>query len=397
MKFPLSIGKGIRNYLSEPVSAGHGVAVFSTPRFFLVLGCYLTALVIFALDPFFQDNGVFVYRQGIVTICFAFVVCASLNWEMLLFGRADGGNLLLQFLQIPPLTLLLARLTAFPSVPSHRPIIRKLFQFLQEADREVFNLASSVPDWLTDLFSNWRISLCFMLVLFILSFRSLRLKAGMLFFVLVVMLASALNGQMHRAGWLIGGTLVLITGYAFQYCRYDRILFFENAVRRIARMGRCDQKLTAVMLSILSVFYENGRISRQGLLQLVKSAYADESALGSHDLQLIGGEIVQKMVFQYGLAEVSFSGDGEFLIPASRLFRYDHLLGMAAVVPRIVMILSLCVLWVLLPVDFIPDGIPFFGVLDDTAVTLMSCFAFQRALPALKLSPSEKSHSISQS
>ena len=349
------------------------------------------------MDPFFQDNGIFVYRQGIVTICFAFVVCASLNWELLLFGRADGGNLLLQFLQIPPLTLLLARLTAFPSEPSHRPLVKKLLQFLEEADREVFNLASALPEWLTDMFSNWRISLCFMLILFVLSFRSLRLKIGMLFFVLVVLVASALNGQMHRSGWLIGGALLLMIGYAFQFCRYDRILFFENAVRRIARQGSCDQKLTAVMLSILSVFYENGRISRQGLLLEVKSAYADETALGSHDLQLIAGEIVQKMVYQYGLAEVSFSGDGEFLTPARSLFRYDDLLGMAAVVPRLVMILIFCILWVVLPVDLIPDGIPFFGVLDDTAVTLMSYFAFQRALPAMRPSPAERSQNISQS
>ena len=54
-------------------------------------------------------------------------------------------------------------------------------------------------------------------------------------------------------------------------------------------------------------------------------------------------------------------------------------------------------LWILLPIDLIPDGIPLFGVLDDAAVALISGFALQKALPALRLSPAEKTHSISQS
>ena len=100
-------------WITSPAPEGRGVASMTALRFFAVLILYIGALIVFARDPFFQRNGIFVYRQGIVTVFFAFVLTASLNWEMLLFGRADGGNLLLQFLQIPPLTLLLARLVRF--------------------------------------------------------------------------------------------------------------------------------------------------------------------------------------------------------------------------------------------------------------------------------------------
>ena len=387
--------QGIRAYLAGPVQDGHGVTKLSNPRFFAVLIFYTAAFLLLASDPFFQDNGIFVYRQGIITIFFAFILTASLNWEMLLFGRASGANMLLQVLQILPLTFLLARLTAFPSMPSHRPLIKKLFQFLQEADQELFNLTSMIPDWLTDLFSNWRISLCFMLVLFILSFRSIRLKLGMLVSILVILLASAAAGR--PSFHLLAGTILLAGGYAFQFCRYDRVIFFENAVRRIARSGNCDSLLASVMVSVLSAFYENGQVSRQRLLQLVQSVYAEKNALSAADLQLIAGEIVRRMVYQYDLAEVHFSGEGEFLAPNRSLFRYDNLLGMIAVAPRIVLTLIFGILWILLPVDLIPDGIPFFGVLDDTAAALISCFAFQRALPSFQLSPAEKFHSISQS
>ena len=385
----------IAGWIAGPAPEERGVANLTAPRFFLVLLLYLGALLVFARDPFFRSNGIFVYRQGIVTVFFAFVLTAALNWEMLLFGRVSGGNLLLQLMQIPPLALLLARLTAFPSEPlGPKSMMQKLFQYLHSVDQETFNLAGSVPAWLGDLFSNWRISLCFMLILFFLSFRNLQLKLGLLISVLVILFGSAAAGGLTR--WLIGGTLLLAAGYAFQFCRYDRVIFFENAVRRIARTGSCDSLLASVMLSVLSDFYESGRVSRQQLLQRVQSVYARDRVLNGSDLQLISGEIVRKMVYQFNLAEVHSNADGEFLAPHPGLFRYDSLLGMIAVVPRIVLMAAFCLLWILFPIDLIPDGIPFFGVLDDMTVTLISCFVFHRSLPAM-LAPSEKSHSISQS
>lgn len=386
----------IAGWIAGPAPDNRGVASMTAPRFFIVFLLYISALIVFARDPFFQSNGIFVYRQGIVTVFFAFVLTASLNWEMLLFGRVAGGNLILQLMQMPALTLLLARLTAFPSEPLGPESIReKLFQYLHSLDKEVFNLAGSVPAWLGDLFGNWRISLCFMLILFFLSFRNLQLKLGLLLSVLMILFGSAAARGMSL--WLIGGTVLLIAGYSFQFCRFDRVIFFENSVRRIARSGPCDSMLSSVMLAVLSAFYENGRVSRPQLLQLVQGVYAEKYPLQGKDLQLIAAEVVRRMVYQYGLAEVHSSSDGEFLAPNPRLFRYDNLLGMAAVAPRLMLTAAFAILWIMLPVDLIPDGIPLFGVLDDAAVALISGFALQKALPAFRISSSEKSHNISQS
>ena len=392
----ISLTRRIRSYFSGGVSDDRGVASFASLRFFAVLLFYIAAFAVLALDPFFQNNGIFIYRQGVITIFFAFVITAALNWEMLLFGRASGGNLLLQVMQIPPLTLLLARLLAFPSKPLINPsLAEKVKQFVRNADREVFDITGSIPEWLRDIFSNWRISLCFILVLMILSCRNIRAKVAMLLSLLVFFLASVLNSAGHYSLYLIGGTVLLAVGYVIQFCRYDRVIFFENAVRRIARTPPCDSLLASVMLSVLSDFYEFGRVSRQQLLQRVQSVYAQDHALDGSDLQLIAGEIVRKMVYQFNLAEVHSNADGEFLAPQPGLFRYDNLLGMIAVVPRVVLTVVFCLLWILFPIDLIPDGIPVFGVLDDMTVTLISCFVFQRSLPAM-LAPG-KSHSISQS
>lgn len=386
----------ISGWIAGPAPDGRGVASMTAPRFFIVLLLYIGALTVFARDPFFQNNGIFVYRQGIVTVFFAFVLTASLNWEMLLFGRVAGGNLLLQLMQLPPLTLLLARLTAFPSEPiGPKGAVQKFYQFLHTVDQETINFTGSLPAWLGDLFSNWRISLCFMLILFFLSFRNLQLKLGLLLSILMILFGSAAAQGLSLC--LIGGTVLLIAGYAFQFCRFDRVIFFENAVRRIARSGPCDSMLSSVMLSAVTAFYESGRVSRPQLLQLVQSVYAEQYPLSGNDLQLIAAEVVRKMVYQYSLAEVHSSADGEFLAPNPRLFRYDNLLGMAAVAPRLLLTAVFAILWIMLPVDLIPDGIPLFGVLDDAAVALISGFALQKALPSFRPERPVNDHSISQS
>jgi len=391
-----SFMKRIACWITSPAPEGRGVASMTALRFFAVLLLYIGALIVFARDPFFQRNGIFVYRQGIVTVFFAFVLTASLNWEMLLFGRVAGGNLILQLMQLPALTLLLARLTAFPSKPiGPKGILQHLFRYLHSVEQDTFNLTGSVPAWLSDLVGNWRISLCFMLILFFLSFRNLQLKLGLLLSILMILFGTA--AAQGLSIWLIGGTLLLIAGYTFQFCRYDRVIFFENAVRRIARSGPCDSLLSSVMLSVLSSFYENGRVSRPQLLQLVQGVYAEKYPLQGNDLQLISAEIVRKMVYQYGLAQVHSSSEGEFLAPNPRLFRYDNLLGMAAVAPRLLLTASFAIVWIMLPVDLVPDGIPLFGVLDDAAVALISGFALQKALPSFRPERPVNDHSISQS
>ena len=133
------------------------------------------------------------------------------------------------------------------------------------------------------------------------------------------------------------------------------------------------------------------------MLQLIQAVYAENQPVGGTDLQLITGEIVRRMIYQYELAKVISTVEGEFLTPNPRLFRYDNLLDMVAVAPRIVLTLVFGIFWILLPVDLVPDGIPFFGVLDDAAVTLISGFACQRALPAFLPDRTESIHSISQS
>ncbi|MBO5762422.1 MAG: DUF1232 domain-containing protein [Lentisphaeria bacterium] len=61
---------------------------------------------------------------------------------------------------------------------------------------------------------------------------------------------------------------------------------------------------------------------------------------------------------------------GPALTAHRNILRQENLLAAASMVPRAVFAVTLAVIWALIPVDLIPDVIPFLGTLDDVAIAL---------------------------
>ena len=51
---------------------------------------------------------------------------------------------------------------------------------------------------------------------------------------------------------------------------------------------------------------------------------------------------------------------------------YNSLTNALTVYPRNVIIALIGIIWVVSPLDFVPDALPFVGVLDDTAIALLT-------------------------
>ena len=51
-----------------------------------------------------------------------------------------------------------------------------------------------------------------------------------------------------------------------------------------------------------------------------------------------------------------------------------------AILPRMVILLAVTVIFIISPVDIIPDALPLIGVMDDTALTIFSFMATKNAL-----------------
>ena len=164
------------DWMFLPRHHANGISSFSDKKFYVVLFLYLASFLVFAHDPFFHQHGAFVYQQGLVTLLLAAVVAAAFNWEMCLFGKPVGANLLLHVIQVFPLSLFMARITAKASVPDEpESLFGHAVEMMKGWSNRLFgDIVSGIPVWVTDLFTNWRICILLAFVLFFLCFRNRR-------------------------------------------------------------------------------------------------------------------------------------------------------------------------------------------------------------------------------
>lgn len=362
----------IRNFFFAPQRPFQGVNGFKDGKFYLIFAAYAAAMILFASDPFFQKDGVFVYQQGIVTIFLAFVLTAAWNWELHLFGRSAGANLLLQLFQIFPVALFLARSAASPSVPKPpESFLGKTLAGFWKTFHAIFgDLLNLIPQWICDMFANFQVTILLFCVLGVLCCKSLRIKAGAFLCLGAMLIGTAIS---HGAGiWFWGGFLLLAAGMALQFCRYDRIVYYENIVQKIRGEKGVEPLSGAVILRAMREVAEDGKITEPQLLTLVKSEYSKLQNLSDADLRIAATEITRKMLYEYHLTEMRQNTSGAYLIARNTLFRQDNLLAAAAIVPRAVFAVALAIIWALIPVDLIPDVIPFLGTLDDVTIALFA-------------------------
>ncbi|MFA6929927.1 MAG: YkvA family protein [Lentisphaeria bacterium] len=362
----------------EQIPWANGVTSFHDPKFYLAFILYLAAFSSFAADPFFQQQGVFVYQQGVITLFLAFILAAAFNWELYLFGKPSGANLILQFLLILPLALFLARILSSAS-PLPEPV-GFVAEFLSKIKNSLKTNASSLlPPWLLDLFVNWKISLLTVLFLFVLSLKHLHLKLAGILILLAIPLFTTLTLK-PELPFLIGALLLLI-GSSLQFCRYDKILYYENVIKAVTAPGEIDATLLQVLLLAMKKLFQRGeKLSEFHLLQIIKDAYGSQHPFSDEEFKLMAAEISKKMVYTYDLVHIQGTSAGFYMLPNPALFYYDNLLGGIAVFPRLVLSLAVAVIWVLLPIDLIPDAIPFFGTLDDIGVVAFASLILKNSL-----------------
>lgn len=356
----------------------NGVSSFHDAKFYVVFILYLASFSLFAADPFFHQQGVFVYQQGIITLFLAFILAAAFNWELYLFGKPSGANLILQFLLILPLALFLARILSEASpLPEPEGFIAEFINKIKSGLRT--NAEHILPSWLMDLFVNWKISLLTILILFVLSLKHLRLKLAGILILLAIPLFTTLTQKPELTS--IAGGLLLLTGIGLQFCRYDKVIYYENVIKAVTAPGEIDSTLLkVVLLAMKKLFQRNAKLSEVHLLQIIKDSYCPLQALSDEELKLMAAEISKKMVYTYDLVQIQGTSAGFYMLPNPDLFQYNNLLAGIAVFPRLVLSIAVAVIWVLIPIDLVPDAIPFFGTLDDIAVTAFASIVLKNSL-----------------
>ena len=93
------------------------------------------------------------------------------------------------------------------------------------------------------------------------------------------------------------------------------------------------------------------------------------------EINQIAAEVSRKMIHGFNLVNIQQSSTGSFMYPNRQLYIYDSTLRGIAVWPRALAVLFFAIIWFIIPIDIIPDAIPFVGTIDDVlagvAATLM--------------------------
>ena len=362
-----------------------GIKSFRDWRFYLVAVLLSGSLLCQIYDPYFIAYGEFVYRQGIIVLMMALTIAAAFLWETPIFGKPSGANLLLQSFSIAPFALLVTRLCAADGSSSQALTVPAFPDFWSSVGEALSRVMDAVvPAWIRDMFSNWQITLLFLLVLGILCLRRIQLRTGAIGIVLLTLLARQLN----RGGelvYLLGAALLLTAALSFMFSRYDQVSYYENILKRLRRRNTLGAEELRAVLLVMEQLARKKRLSEKNFRQIVKDCYTAEHAYSESELNMISGELAKRMVHNHDLVFLRNDSDGIFLFPDPLLFQDDNLLCALAVVPRIVFVAFFALLWVLMPFDMIPDGLPLVGTLDDIAVVILSGTVIQRSsLPMRK-------------
>ena len=209
--------KNFADYMLEPHRPTNGITGLNSIRFYLVFALYSTSFLVLMRDPFFFQYGVFTYSQGVVPLLLAYLVVATICWELSFFGKSTGVNLLLHVLMIAPLALVMARICV-DNPSDSKPFLKSVMDFVGEHKFGVLGSFNNlIPQWLMDIFCNWKISLFFVLFLGSQCLKRLAFRLSMMVTMFIIPIFSTLQSGADMRFFALGGIL-LLAGMSLQFC-----------------------------------------------------------------------------------------------------------------------------------------------------------------------------------
>ena len=359
--------------LDRPVRLRRGVGGFRDWKFFAVLALQFAALVLLLRDPWFGVN-FFEGEAGITLTFLALIIVASFAWEELLFGAPRGFNLLLHCTFLAPFTLFLVRvMDRSPATQPGDSLFAGIRSTFGAIDAKL-GITELVPRFLPDLFTNPWPAFAAAAVLLAFCFRRPAIRFGIVAVLLILSTAAALSAPEGDNRCFIPAALALLLAAGLQFCPYRKVVLYCNLIRAIEPLR--DEARFRASLVLLTTLARDGVIPENRLLALFRGTLPEVS---SDELHTAVSEQLHLLIGS-GLVELHSGNDGVRLSLSPRAGATDSLLAGIAIWPRMVFLSLFALLWVLSPIDLIPDAVPLFGALDDAAITILAAAQFRRAV-----------------
>lgn len=344
-----------------------GVTGFADPKFWLALTCYGATIPLFMQGNLTWD-GFHVVMPGIIS----FVVVSTLAWDYRIAG--DPGR---------PHCLLL-HAAAFVSVVF---LLNRLMSLSDFAPLAPGGLPSFLSGWLGStpylggLFTVFDFALKwlgFALILLMVSGAIIfppRIATALLFIFGLVLVFVSVGRSFNPSVWtLFCGLALMFVAHLLQRVDKRKSRFWNQVAERLARSGPrpgMDMKIKIALLRELSEQRALGANQIRGLIAGQLDRPTNDPLLNP-----VCARVTDQIINHDHIGESRDGVHGWRCVLSLPEEEPDFFTSCARMV-RVIVTLVFCAIYILSPIDFIPDATPVFGVLDDMllgGIGLLSAF-----------------------
>jgi hypothetical protein len=235
--------------------------------------------------------------------------------------------------------------------------------------KDAAGFGNIVPVWIQDIFRNPAI----LLLIFFTAVAFMQKKPSRRFaLVVVAFLIPAMQTLSHdpRPSLFFGlGFMAMLTGIALQYSQYGDIVSQQNVLNRLHNVD--DRLELKCSLRISKRTVEDGFITEDGVLAIIQREYSKQFDLDPLAVRGIAQAISHRLVREHRILELHGDERGFFLVPYPGIFKIESLFDEISVWIRKITLTAIAVVWLISPIDLIPDSVPILGALDDALITLV--------------------------
>jgi len=339
-------------------------------RLWLAISFHLSACILFYQSPFYSAVEFHLFKL-FWDLVFALLVMSTLCWEWRLFGPINAPNLSGHFSFLISLTFLFDRFFTRPIEiqPSTftgflGKMIGKTASIILQSIGDFVNNILHLPVWLQEIFRSPLLMILFVLLCFILNLpRQKGIPALGIIFILYL-ISTIANPRSGVDVWFFGGVLCLLIGIWLQ--RQDSLSHdFWRTV--LSKLGAKDYyRNIAAKGAIIKATYEDGSVVDTRVRAIVAQYFnLDDSSPTCYreSARILKELVVRDAIFTSELTERGFI----FYLNPRILEQNDYWSRFPSYF-RGVVIGIVALLWLLMPLDLIPDSIPIVGVIDDLFV-----------------------------
>lgn len=351
-----------------------GVSRFQDVKFPICAGLLIFSCLCFAEQGYGVD---FVWAQLFFAALISFIVVSTFAWQWRVFGNPQNpATLTLHLLWFMAMLFFVNRLFMKEDNSTLLDIIASVGQSITS------KLVSFIPEFIFDILRSPGAPILLAAVTATLLLPRRFAAASLVFILSVAVLMTVTQSQFKGVGWFIIGNVAMAVSLFMQ--RDDPVLrhFWSRVLDRLG-----DDKALRGDLIIKTRILDRLQDIRRPLTErecigIVSRAVGQEPT--APESRAIAARVVRNLTIQDHICAVVLHEGRYALAPSHETFRSEEqdIWGAIAAIPKSVAILAFALVWILSPIDLIPDTIPIFGVCDDVGIGILAAISLRKAVNA---------------